>query len=77
MDPVFYLYPPGPVTPATNNFGIEAWVRSSQTTPVNGLRAALVYNGRGEDNGFGLYQVGVSTSASSGWGITSPSAARR
>lgn len=46
----------GPVlTTATNNFGIEAWVRSNGRVTNN---ATIAYNGNTASSGFGLFRLG-------------------
>ncbi len=42
---------------ATDNFGIEAWVRSNGRTTGN---AAIAYNGNSGSSGYGLYRLGNS-----------------
>jgi hypothetical protein len=42
---------------ATDNFGIEAWVRSNGRTTGN---AAIAYNGNSGTSGYGLYRLGNS-----------------
>lgn len=43
------------VSNATNNFGVEAWVKSDGSTAQN---AALVYNGNTGSSGWGLFRFG-------------------
>lgn len=43
------------VSSATDNFGVEAWVKSNGSTAVN---AALVYNGHTGNSGWGLFRAG-------------------
>lgn len=45
----------GTPSDATDNFGIEAWVRSNGRTDVN---AALAYNGNTGSSGWGLFRFG-------------------
>ncbi len=59
-DTSFYLYPGDPITPATDNFGIEAWVKTSTLFPSDPHRQAVIaYNGTPSTDGWGLYQVGA------------------
>ncbi len=45
----------GPVlTTPTDNFGVEAWVRSNSTTG----NAVIAYNGNSANSGFGLFRLG-------------------
>jgi hypothetical protein len=43
----------------TDNFGVEAWVRSNSTTG----NAQVVYNGNSSNSGFGIFRAGA------GWGF--------
>ncbi len=43
------------VSSVTNNFGVEAWVRSNGNTTNN---ATLVYNGNTASSGWGLFRLG-------------------
>lgn len=45
------------VTNATDNFGVEAWVKSNGSTAINAL---LVYNGNTANSGWGLFRAGGS-----------------
>lgn len=42
------------ITVGTDNFGIEAWVNASSTSPGN---RSIAYNGRTDISGFGLFQI--------------------
>lgn len=57
-EPTYLFIPTEPNSGATDNFGVETWVKAASTTPVNGTQAAILYNGNFGSNGFGLYQVG-------------------
>lgn len=43
------------VSTATDNFGVEAWVKSNGNTANN---ATLVYNGNSGNSGWGLFRAG-------------------
>lgn len=43
------------ISTATDNFGIEAWVRSNGRVTDN---AAIAYNGNSGSSGYGLYRIG-------------------
>lgn len=43
------------ISTVTDNFGIEAWVRSNGRTVGN---AAIAYNGNSSNSGYGLYRIG-------------------
>ena len=60
----------GPVlTSVTDNFGIEAWVRSNGRTTDN---AVIAYNGNTGNSGFGLFRIGGSFGFLYGGNVAAP-----
>lgn len=61
----------GVVTSVTDNFGIEAWVRSNGRTANN---AIVAYNGNSSTSGFGLIRFGGNWALLHGGNIVTPGA---
>ncbi|HSM99942.1 MAG TPA: LamG domain-containing protein, partial [Rudaea sp.] len=51
-----YLNASGVASTLTDNFGIEAWVKSNGSTAGN---AAIAYNGNSSNAGWGIYRLGA------------------